>query len=91
MNAQYTIELKKKLCIDICINGKSTIKTAEEYNIPLKTLEKWITAFNKDNRCFDADYKTQGQIIDELKREINRLKKDNEILKKTITLLAKKD
>ena len=52
---QYTTELKRKLCIDICINGKSTIKTAEEYNIPLKTLEKWITAFNKNNHCFDPN------------------------------------
>lgn len=53
MNTQYTIDLKRKLCTDICLNGKSTIKTAEEYNIPLKTLEKWITAFNKNNHCFD--------------------------------------
>lgn len=47
MNSQYKISLKKKLCEDICINGKSTIKTAKEYGVPLKTLEKWITAFNK--------------------------------------------
>lgn len=47
MNTQYTIDLKRKLCIDICIDGKSTIKTAEEYNIPLKTLEKWITVFKR--------------------------------------------
>lgn len=53
MNSQYKISLKKKLCEDICINGKSTIKTAKEYGVPLKTLEKWITAFNKDNHCFD--------------------------------------
>ena len=45
--------LKKKLCEEICFNHVSTIKTAEEYNVPLKTLEKWITAFNKDNHCFD--------------------------------------
>ena len=92
MNAQYTIELKKKLCIDICINGKSTIKTAEEYNIPLKTLEKWITAFNKDNHCFDPkieenDFKIVDSIIssntyddlsnEELKKQL--MKKDIEI------------
>lgn len=52
MSTQYNIDLKKKLCTDICINGKSTIKTAEEYNVPLKTLENWITSFNKDNHCF---------------------------------------
>ena len=46
---QYSRELKKKLCEDICFNHSSTLKTANEYNIPIKTLEKWITAFNKDN------------------------------------------
>ena len=28
MTMHYNIELKKKLCEDICINGKSTLKTA---------------------------------------------------------------
>lgn len=92
MNTQYTIELKRKLCIDICINGKSTIKTAEEYNVPLKTLEKWITAFNKDNHCFDprieeSDFKIvdsptfdssyDNLSIDNLKKQL--MKKDIEI------------
>ena len=54
MNMHYNIELKKKLCELICLNNASTIKTAEEYNVPLKTLEKWITAFNKDSHCFDS-------------------------------------
>lgn len=92
MNMHYSIELKKKLCEQICINGNSTIKTAEEYNIPLKTLEKWITAFNKDNHCFDPkvelvnDFKFVNQSIssnyddlslDELQKIL--MKKDIEI------------
>lgn len=92
MNTQYTIELKRKLCIAICLNGKSTIKTAEEYNIPLKTLEKWITAFNKDNHCFNPkieenDFKTIDSFTsnsyyddlsnEELKKQL--MKKDIEI------------
>ena len=63
----------------------------KKFDIPLKTLEKWITAYNKDHRCFDADYKSQAQIIDDLKRKISSLQRDNEILKKTISLLAKKE
>ena len=55
---QYSRELKKKLCEGICLNGLSTLKTANEYNIPIKTLEKWITAFNKDNHCFDSIIET---------------------------------
>ena len=47
MSTQYNINLKKKLCTDICISGKSTIKTAEEYNIPLKTLENYIKTILK--------------------------------------------
>lgn len=75
----------------ICNEKHSTIKTAEQFDIPLKTVEKWITAYNKDNRFFDSDYKTKNQIIEELKRKVNSLERDNEILKKTITLLAKKE
>ncbi len=54
MTMHYSNELKKKLCEDICLNNASTIKTAEEFNVPLKTLEKWITAFNKDRHYFDS-------------------------------------
>ena len=92
MNTQYTVELKRKLCIAICLNGKSTIKTAEEYNIPLKTLEKWITAFNKDNHCFDPkieenDFKiidsfTSNNYYDDLSNE--ELKK--QLMKKDIEI-----
>ena len=82
----------KSMLANLIVNEKhSTIKTAEQFDVPLKTLEKWITAFNKNNKCFDADYKTQSQIIDDLKHEVATLKRDNDILKKTISLLAKKD
>ena len=92
MNMHYNIELKKKLCELICLNHASTIKTAEEYNVPLKTLEKWITAFNKDSHCFDPkiefvnDFKFVDEpndsnyddlSLDELK--IQLMKKDIEI------------
>lgn len=88
----YGTELKRKLCQEICINGKSTIKIAEEYKIPLKTLEKWITAFNKNNNCFNPkvetvnDFKVIDSIqspnyddlsFDDLKKEL--MKKDIEI------------
>lgn len=82
----------KSMLVNLIVNEKhSTIKTAEQFDIPLKTLEKWITAYNKDNKVFDSNYKTQAQIIDDLKKQVSRLQKDNEILKKTITLLAKKE
>ena len=93
MNMYYSRELKKKLCEMIRVKGKSTLKVANEYNIPIKTLEKWITAYNKDNHCFDPiiEIANDFNIIDknikiidyndlsleELKTEI--MKKDIEI------------
>ena len=91
MAKKYDNNFKSMIVNLICNEKHSTIKTAEQFEIPLKTVEKWITAYNKDNRCFDSNYKTQSQIIDDLKRQVSKLKKDNDILKKTITLLAKKD
>ena len=89
MNTQYTIELKRKLCIAICLNGKSTIKTAQEYNIPLKTLEKWITAFNKDNHCFDLKIENNDfKMIDSFISEVSYDDMSNDELKKQ---LMKKD
>lgn len=80
------------MIINLIVNEKhSTLKTANQFDIPLKTLENWITAYNKDNHCFDANYKSQAQIIDDLKKQVSSLQRDNEILKKTITLLAKKE
>ena len=81
MSKKYSNDLKSMIVNFICVERRSTIKTAEQFDIPLKTVEKWVTAYNKDNHCFDADYKTQSQIIDDLKRENNKLKKDNDILK----------
>ena len=89
---QYNRSLKKKLCENICFNHSSTSKIADEYNIPIKTLEKWITAFHKDNHCFDPLIQTSDSFkpvnssedsdynnltTDELKKLI--MKKDIEI------------
>ena len=82
----------KSMIVNLVVNEKhSTIKTAEQFNIPLKTLEKWITAYNKDNNVFNSDYKSQAQIIDARKKKVASLQRDNDILKKTISLLAKKE
>lgn len=75
----------KSMIVNLIANEKhSTIKTSKQFDIPLKILEKWITAYNKDNNVFNANYKTQAQIIDDLKKQVCRLQKDNEILKKRL-------
>ena len=67
----YIRELKKKICENICINHYSTLTTAKEYNIPIKTLEKWITAYNKNPHCFDP--------VDEIIYDFKPVNNDNDI------------
>lgn len=82
----------KSMIVNLIVNEKhSTIKTAEQFQIPLKTLEKWITAYNKDKNVFNKDYMSSAKQIELLKKKVSQLERDNDILKKTITLLAKRE
>ena len=70
----------------------STIHTAEQFNISLKTLEKWITAYNKDPHYFDSkvefvdDFKLINNVCDSSydDLDINELKK--QLMKKDIEI-----
>lgn len=88
---KYNSELKKELCEKICLNKISTIKTANEYNIPIKTLEKWINVYNKDNHCFDPiiETVTDIRIINNINNSIdyNDLSLNNLIYIPTLKLL----
>ncbi len=89
MAKTYSRDFKKMICELICVQGNSTIKTANEFFIPLKTVENWITAFNKDNHCFDPDYVSPQERIALLEKENKKLKETNDILKKAVTFFAK--
>jgi len=73
----------------IVIAKQSTTKTADDLNIPLKTLEKWITAYNKNNKIFDSDYISPDEQIQKLKKRIAELETTNDILKKTLGFYIK--
>lgn len=53
MPRRYEKSLKKQVVNIICDQKNSTIKTARAFDIPLKTVEKWITAYHKDKTVFD--------------------------------------
>ena len=91
MEAKYSKELKSCVVYEICELGRSTSKTAKEFNIPVKTVEKWITAYNKNPKVFNITQISDKERIQELESENKRLLKDNEILKKTLVMIAKKE
>lgn len=82
MPRKYTNDFKKKTCELIIIKNNSTSKIANELNIPLKTVEKWITSYNKNRYCFDDEYKKLLKRIEELEEENKKLKEEKEIFLK---------
>lgn len=89
MAKSYKRDFKKMICELIIFQDHSTLKTANEFSVPLKTVENWITAFNKDNHCFDEDYISPEQQILKLQKENKELKETNEILKKAAAFFAR--
>lgn len=90
-NNFYSIELKKMATELVVLSNQSTSKTAQDLHIPLKTLEKWITSYHKDNHVFDSDYVSPAQQIATLKKRIAELENTNDILKKTLGFYIKEN
>lgn len=78
MSKKWSKETKKKVTELICEAGESTGRVAEAMEIPLKTVEKWVTAYNKNPKVYDEDPENI------LMERLRQLERENEILKKTL-------
>lgn len=85
----YSNDFKKMAVELVLISKQSTSKTAKDLKVPLKTFEKWITAYNKNNKIFDDNYISPEQQIQKLKKRISELETANDILKKTLGFYIK--
>ncbi len=79
MGTVYEKSFKKKVVEEIKKEGASTSETAIVYRVPLKTLEKWITAYNKDSRCFDEGYDPK-EYMEKMRREIIKRRREEKKL-----------
>lgn len=91
MPRHYSRDFKKMIVELISLENYSTIKTAQQFNVPLKTLENWITAYNKNNHCFDPDYVSPEERISLLEKKLKKEQQTNDILKKAIAFFAKEN
>ncbi len=89
MGRKYSKELKASITYQICEEKCSTSKVASENQIPLKTVEKWVTAYNKDRSVYGVSPCSDEERIKMLEKTIKQLKKENDLLKKTLIVLAK--
>jgi transposase len=84
---QYTDEFKGTL-VELYNSGKSLADLSREYGISKSTITVWINkakpvAVDKDKTVTAADYQ-------EMLKKMARLEEENEILKKAMTIFAKR-
>jgi transposase-like protein len=88
MGRKYDDKLKAQVTHEICVERKSTSGVAKKYGVPLKTVEKWVTKYNQNSHAYDAATISDQKRIKMLEKENEKLKTTNELLKKTLRLLA---
>ena len=84
MPRTYEKEFTKTAVERVMKDGKSTSQTAKEFDIPLKTFEKWITAYRKNNKVFSREYISPEKRISELQKSIKALEFQKTILEANI-------
>lgn len=77
----------KRMIVNLVNNGKSVSEVSREYGVALSNIRHWVKLFSK--------IEVEGQTFDKsellkLKKEIASIKEENEILKKDLTIFAKK-
>lgn len=69
-------------------NGKEIKDLAIEYGVPQSTVRYWVVG--KKKRAEKSQLKGESSSeLEQTKKEIKRLKEENDILKKAITIFAK--
>lgn len=78
----------KKMIVEMYEGGEPVAKLSEEYNVSRPTIYSWIKQF----KTFEIDdgETTDLNEIKKLKQEMVKLKEENEVLKKCITIFSKK-
>ncbi len=79
----------KKMIVELYNTTDQTFKSLEsEYGVTSATIQRWVKAMTPMNPN-DSDTMTPQELA-ELKKEMARMREENEILKKAMAILAKK-
>jgi len=87
---EYTEEFKKQL-VQLFNNGKTRAEIVKEYDLTGSAFDKWVSRINTTGSSREADNRTaeQEELI-RLRKENQRLKMENDILKQAALILGQK-
>ena len=78
MTQKFSNDFKQTI-VDLYNSGKGVTELSREYGISIPTIYHWIHVRQNTNT---NQHESKSEDIESLKREISRLKEENEILKK---------
>lgn len=81
--AKYTEEFKRNAVDYYLQSGKTQRECADDLGIPHRTIGKWVQA-----RTLTEPERAQADEIRALRKEVERLKMENDFLKKAATFFA---
>lgn len=87
MGKKYSEDFKNTI-IDLYNSGKGATELAREYGIHIQNIYKWL---EKRQEVKIDDETVSAEKIIKLKKEIAKLKEENEILKKATAIFAKRN
>jgi transposase len=87
---RYTDEFKHQV-VKLVNNGKSIKEIVSEYNIARSTVHKWTIDYNttKSFKAKDNRSPEEKELI-KLRKELTRLKMENDILKQAALIMGRK-
>ena len=78
----------KKMIVEMYEGGELVSKLSDEYNLSCPTIYNWIKLY-KTIEISDDETTDLNEVM-KIKREMAKLKEENEVLKKCITIFSKK-
>ncbi|NLW29149.1 MAG: transposase [Erysipelothrix sp.] len=78
----------KKMIVEMYEGGEPVSKLSDEYNVSRPTIYNWIKLY-KTIEISDDETTDLNEVM-KIKREMAKLKEENEVLKKCITIFSKK-
>lgn len=87
MSPKYTKEFKETI-VRLHEAGQSVSDLVKEYGVANQTIYKWLQLYGKYGKSKDQNVSLHE--LQQMRREMAKMKEENGILKKALTIFAKK-